>query len=147
MAFKPVNLIPGVGKREYICEPDAPFQAGDLLVRDVVRARITTASSTSNVFMIEAIATKTETTGAGTVRITALPIGAVAGGYVIADTNANTGDPQLNISHALTSSLLVDNTSTHISTSAAIFTAISAVGTPGTRKLFGYLNRVPQGNY
>ena len=144
MAFKPVNLIPGIGKLKYVATPSVSFRAGEILIRNFTTGLIATATSTAYVSVIEAISTKTETTSSGTVYIEAVPIGGIT--YVVADTNADTADQQLNKSHALTSSILVNNTSTHTATSAGVFTAISIVGTGGTRKLFGYLTKVSTGN-
>lgn len=144
MAFKAIHLIPGVGKIRYLARPSTAYAIGEILKRAttayIVSANVGAIGET-NISNIEAIATKTETLGTGTVFVEAIPLQAVT--YVVADCTNDTADNQLNQWHALTNSTTVSN-STGDTTTAAIFRAISIVGTAGTRKLFGYLVKGPQ---
>lgn len=143
MAFKPVNLIPGVGKIKYICEASTSYTLGNLLVRVPGSGTVSNAvDNTTNAALVEAIVTKTETVGAATAYVTAIPLQGIT--YVIADCTNNTADNQLNKAHLLTSRSVVNNSSTHTASSAAVFVAISKVGADTDKQLFGYLVKSSQ---
>ncbi len=140
MAFKAVNLIPGVGDIEYLVKSSQQFTNGSLLVRDLSNGYVTvaTAATGTDTRTIEAISvTATGTSVAGTAYLRAIPLSAIT--YVIADCTNNTADNQLNKSHILTDAATVANTSTNIATTAAVFTALKKIGADSDKKLFGYL--------
>lgn len=144
MAFVPVNLVPGVGKVRFMAQGGTVYTVGELLKRQgtaIVSANAG-AIGEANISNLIAIATKTQTLAAGTGFVDAIPLQAVT--FVVADCNADTADNQLNLYHALTSATLVNNSSTIDATTAGVFFAVNRVGTPGTRKLFGYLITGPQ---
>lgn len=142
MAFKAVNLIPGVGEIDYLAKPSQQFTHGGLIIRDVVNSYVKPAPVTGEE-TIEAIYTgATGTTGTGTVYIKAIPFQAVT--FIEADCTNNTADNQLNKAHILTDSATVANTSTTITTTAAAFVALRAIGADSDKKLFGYLIKTSQ---
>lgn len=142
MAFKAVNLIPGVGELEYLAKSSTQFPVGSILVRDTSNGYVKPAVAAGGSSIIEAISvTATGITVAGTAYIRAIPFQALT--FVIADCTNNTADNQLNKAHILTDAATVANTSTHIATTAAAFIALKIVGATTDKKLFGYLNKLP----
>lgn len=143
MAFKVINELPGLGAIEYLAPTSTSFTAGDLIFRNtstnfVNKCTATTGDATT----VEAIVTKTATTGTGTVYVKATPI--FPGTFVVADCTNNTADNQLNIAHLLTDAGTVNNTSTHSTDINAIFIALKVVGAASDKKLFGYIAKTGQ---
>jgi hypothetical protein len=146
MAFKCVNLVPGVGEIELMVGTKGngtTYTMGDLVYRDTgtgaVIPCVATAGETSNV---EGIVAKTSTPASASAVIRIVPV--VSGQYVIADCTNNTHDNQLNINHLLTDCATVNNTSSHSSDVNAIFVALRRVGAETNKKLFGYIAKVGQ---
>lgn len=145
MAFKPVNLVPGVGDIEYLARATRYFTNGSLLIRVPASNYVDYATSGdgTSIRTIEAIYVgATGSSSAATAYIRAIPLKAVT--YVIADCTNNTADNQLNIAHALTDASTVSNTSSNIATSAGVFIALKTVGANSDKKLYGYLVTIPQ---
>jgi len=143
MAFKPVNLVPGVGKIKYLAQALTTFTAGNLIIRVPDGGYVTNAAATTaNISNVEAIVTKTQTTGAAAAYIEAIPLTAVT--YMMADCTNATADDQLNKSHILTDAGTVNNTPTSSASTAAVFIALSRTGASSDKKLFGYILKGPQ---
>lgn len=143
MAFKPVNLVPGVGFQEYLGANGSTYTAGNIIYRNttlkVVHEITATVGDATNV---EAIVDKTQTTANGSTYIKATPI--TSGMFVIADCTNNTAENQLNIAHLMTDAGTVNNTSTHSTDINAIFVATKVVGASTDKKLYGYIVKLGQ---
>lgn len=149
MAFKPVNIIPGIGELELIASSSTAVLVGQLVYRDseastysVLRPVTQGVASTTSILNIFGIATKAETTGSGTVEIKVIPIN--SGLYVEADCVSNTGDGQLMKCHALASGTCVTNTLTHIKGNLGVFLALKVIGASTDKKLFGRFIQIDQ---
>lgn len=142
MAFKLVTQSPNMPAEEYLATDSTSYTAGQLLYRDTSTGTLKAAtSSAGSVLNIEAIATKTQTTGTGTY-IKAQPI--VSGTRVTADCTNATAANQLNKAHVLTDGLTVNNTSTSSTDVKGIFIATRIVGASTDKKLYGYIVKLGQ---
>ena len=144
MAIKTVESSPNIPRLEYIADTSQTYVKGGLLYRDTSNGVLKEVTSkTGNTLTIEAICAEDKSTDANTARIEAYPIGG-PGQLFVADTNANTANNQLNKAHAMTSATIVNNTSSHVATSAGVFVALRSVGAASDKKLIGYFVKVGQ---
>ena len=142
MAIKVVTSSPNVEAVNYLATDSTTYTLGSLIYRDTstgtVKEQTATVGDATNV---EAITTKTQTTGTGTY-IRALPVH--LGLYVIADCTNNTAANQLNKAHLWTDARTVNNTSTHSTDINATFIALGMVGAAANKKLYGYITKLGQ---
>ena len=142
MAFKPVNLVPGVGDIEYLAPAGSAFVAGQLVYRNTSLGTVAPMTATvGDATNVEAVVLKSETVATANPYVRAVPVNGV---YFVADCTNATATDQLNKAHLLTDAGTVNNTSTHSADINAVFVALKVVGAAADKKLFGYIAKVGQ---
>lgn len=143
MAIKVVTQSPNIEALDYVADASTAYSVGTLGYRDTSTGELKTAtSSTGTVLNIEAVIQKSVTTPASAPLIKALPIHPNM--MVVVDCANDTAADQLNKAHAMSDGGTVNNTSTHVASTAGVFVALRAVGASTDRKLYGYFVKIGQ---
>lgn len=143
MAFKVVSHSPNIPAEEYLADASTSFTIGSLTYRDTSTGEIKECTATTgDATNVEAITTKTETTGASAPYIRLTPV--FHGTRVIVDCTNNTAADQLNKAHLMTDARTINNTNTHSTDINAIFVALRIVGVAADKKLYGYIAKTGQ---
>ena len=146
MAFKALSQSPNIPALDFTADASVSFTLGSVGYRDTSTGEIKedAGGSEATTITIECVIAATETSAASNPLIRAIPIAHGPVQLWEADCNANTASNQLNKAHALTSALLVNNTSTTSATTAGVFVALKIIGAASEKKLLGYFVKVGQ---
>lgn len=142
MSLRLAMQSPNMPSLDYTADASTSYTLGKLGVRNQSNAEID--EGTSTVITIECVINKTETSAATNPTIRAIPIVHGPQQLWIVDCNASTNVDQLNQTHNMTSSSVVNNTNTPNTSTAGVFVALKLVGASGDKKLLGYFIKLGQ---
>ena len=146
MSFILSSQSPNMPSLDYTADASTSFTKGSVGYRDASTHEIKEdgGSGEATTITIECVIAKTETSAASYPLIRAIPIIGNPGQLWIGDCTNETADNQLNIAHALTSALAINNTSSASASTAGVFMALKIVGNAANKKLLGYFLKIGQ---